>query len=255
MSSIVLESFADGVQTLSLNRPERRNAFNNELYLDLARAIEAAAAAPAVRVVLLRGEGATFSSGQDMTEMRLPDSSDEIGFMRFIGALAGYTKPVVAAVQGAAIGVGATLLLHADIVLMAHGARMRFPFTTLGVVPEAGSSVLLPERVGAQAAAELLFTGRWVDAEECVRLGLALRAVPAEELDAAAAALATEIAARPPASVRQTKALLRAPQQGALDAAIARENQCFIERLGSPENLEAIQAFFEKRAPRFDDLA
>ena len=183
------------------------------------------------------------------------DAGPEHGFPGFLRALADCDKPIVTAVNGVGIGLGLTMLLHTDVNFIAAGARLRAPFVTLGVVPEAASSYLLPIVVGQQRAAELLFTARWIGAEESVALGLTFAVVPRDQLLDVALAKAAEIAANPPAAVRHTKRLLRVWRRQAVDAARQREDEAFQERLGTAENLEAIRAFFERRQPDFDKPA
>ena len=183
------------------------------------------------------------------------EAGPEHGFPGFLQALADCDKPIVTAVNGVGIGLGLTMLLHTDVNFIAAGARLRAPFVTLGVVPEAASSYLLPIVVGQQRAAELLFTARWIDAAESVALGLTFAVVPREQLLDVALAKAAEIAANPPAAVRHTKRLLRVWRRQDIDAARQREDEAFQERLGTAENLEAIRAFFERRQPDFDKPA
>jgi len=202
------------VRVLTMHRPDKKNAFNNAMYRAMADAIAAAQADPTVRVLLITGVGDAFCG----------------------------------------IGLGLTMLLHTDINYIAAGARLRLPFVTLGVVPEAASSYLLPIVVGLQRAAEILFTARWIDAEESVALGLTFAVVPRERLFDTALEKATQIAANPPSAVRHTKRLLRVWRREGIAAARQREDQAFQERLGTPENMEAIQAFFERRPANFDKI-
>jgi enoyl-CoA hydratase/carnithine racemase len=160
-------------------------------------------------------------------------------------------KPIVTAVNGVGIGLGTTMLLHTDINFIAAEARLRLPFVTLGVVPEAASSYLLPIVVGQQQAAEILFTARWIEAAESVALGLTYAMVARAHLLETALAKAAEIAANPPGAVQHTKRLLRVWRRDAIAAARQREDEAFQERLGTPENVEAIRAFFEKRSADF----
>jgi enoyl-CoA hydratase/carnithine racemase len=241
------------VEVLTFDRTEKKNAFNNAMYVAAANAVDAAVADPGVRVLLFTGAGDTFCAGQDFSEMSA-DAGPEHGFPRFMQALVECDKPIVTAVNGIGIGLGLTMLLHTDVNYIAAGARLRAPFVTLGVVPEAASSLLLPVVVGPQKAAEILFTARWVSAEECVALGLALAVVPPDRLFETALAKASEIAANPPAAVRHTKRLLRVWMRQAIADARRREDEAFQERLGTPENMEAIRAFFERRPANFDNL-
>jgi enoyl-CoA hydratase/carnithine racemase len=241
------------VRVLTMHRPEKKNAFNNAMYVAMAQALVAARADPRVRVLLVTGAGDAFCAGQDFSEMSAAADAAH-GFPAFMEALIDCDKPVVTAVNGVGIGLGLTMLLHTDVNYIAAGARLRAPFVTLGVVPEAASSYLLPIVVGPQRAAEILFTARWIEAEESVALGLTVAVVPREQIVATALATATAIAANPPEAVQHTKRLLRVWRRQAIAAARGREDEAFQERLGTPENLEAIRAFFEKRAPNFDQL-
>ncbi len=257
----ILVDVADGVRTITLNRPERRNAFNEEMYQALARCLREAALDRATRVIVLTGAGVAFSAGQDISEMSLaPPPGDtaatptERGFPALLDVLIESDKPIFAAVNGLGLGIGLTILLHCDCAWIARGARLRAPFTTLGVVPEAASSLRLPQRIGYMRAAEILFSARWIEAEEAARIGLCLEVVAPEDLAAVVRAHALEIARRPPGSVRHTKQLLKVWQSTAIREALGREAEAFQTRLRSAENAEAIAAFFEKREPDFSRL-
>lgn len=241
----LLEDNRDGVLLLTLNRPARRNAFNDQQYDDLRSALAEAQEDVGTRVVVITGAGGAFSAGQDIDEM-----GSGRGFTPFIDQLVVFDKPLIAAVNGVAVGIGLTLLPHCDIVYVGESARLRAPFTALGLVCEAGSSLLLPLVVGPQRAAELLFTAHWINAEQAVALGLAVRVCADEELLPAALETAREIAAQPPVAVQQTKRLLLATRTEALQAARAREDVMQARRLGSPENVAAIRAFQSKRNPQ-----
>jgi len=241
------------VQVLTMYRPEKKNAFNNAMYLAMARALTDAQADANVRVLLITGTGNAFCAGQDFSEMSV-EAGPEHGFPAFLQALVECDKPIVTAVNGVGIGLGLTMLLHTDINYIAAGARLRAPFVTLGVVPEAASSYLLSIVVGQQRAAEILFTARWIDAEESVALGLTFAVVPPEELFDTALAKAAAIATNPPQAVRHTKRLMRVWRREAIAEARQREDEAFQERLGTPENSEAIAAFFERREPNFDKI-
>ncbi len=248
----VLEAREGGVLVLTLNRPRQRNAFNRRMWHDLRDALRDAQEDRAVRVVIVTGSPGAFSAGQDLGEMTGVD--EDPGFGTFMDRLGIFDKPLLAAVNGVGVGIGLTLLLHCDVVFVAEGARLRPPFVTLGVVPEAASSYLLPAVIGWQRAAEVLFTADWIDAARAVEIGLASRLCTPETLLAETRALATRIAAQPPEAVRHTKRLLLATRQDQILAARAREDEAFTERIGTAENLEAIQAFFEKRPPDFSKL-
>lgn len=244
---------AAGVLLLSLNRPERRNAITAEMYASLADALVAADADDSVRVVVITGEGAHFTAGNDLVDFQSapPSLDDDSPVIRFLRALATFRKPLVAAVEGAAIGVGTTLLLHCDLVVVSRSASLKMPFVSLGLVPEAGASLLLPRVVGHQKAAELLMLSAAISGEEAVRLGLANRLTEPQGARAEAIELAERLADQPLGSLILTKQLLRAPIQAALADTMRTEGALFFERLGSPEAAEAFMAFFEKRKPDF----
>jgi enoyl-CoA hydratase/carnithine racemase len=244
------EETRDGVRTLVFDRPEARNAFNAQQYRLLKQALDRAAGDDSIKVVILTGEGEAFTAGQDLAEMAQPAagaSGGEHPFGACLDRVISFDKPLLAAVNGVGVGLGLTILLHCDVVYIAKGARLRVPFVSLGVVPEAASSYLLPLRVGHQAAAEILFTADWIRSERAVEIGLAAREFPREQLLPEMHALAARIAQHPLGSLRHTKRLVRACDADAIRAARAREDQAFRERIGSPENLEAIRSFFAKR--------
>jgi enoyl-CoA hydratase/carnithine racemase len=252
-SELILRTQDDAVLLLTMNRPERRNAFNHHLYKALADALVDAARDDDVHVVVVTGTAGAFSAGQDFAEMTEAPPVDDgpHGFQVLMDVLCGFDKPLLAAVNGVAVGLGMTMLLHCDVVYVAESARMRCPFVTLGVVPEAASSYLLPAIIGFQRAAEVLYTATWIDAARALELGIAARVLPDDRLLEVAREKAAEIAQHPPRAVRHTKQLLLATRADAVRAARAREDQAFAERIGSPENLEAITAFFERRPPDF----
>ena len=243
----VIEQTDGAVRTVVLNRPEARNAFNDRLYDDLRGALEAAAGDETIRVVILTGAGSAFSAGQDLSEMAQAPEAREHGFPACLDRVAGFDKPLLAAVNGVGVGLGLTILLHCDVVYIAQGARLRAPFVALGVVPEAASSYLLPRVAGDQRAAEVFYTGDWIASAQAVEMGIATRELPADALLPALRELAARIAAHPLGALRDTKRLLLANRSDAVRAARAREDEVFQRRLGSPENLEAIRDFFAKR--------
>ena len=230
----VEQSDRDGVRLLRLNRPERLNAFDSPLYRSLAGALDAARADDTVKVVVLTGAGRAFSAGQDLDEMARLAAGEQVdsGFPVLLDALGAFDKPLVAAVNGPAVGIGFTLLPHCDLVLVSETARFRTPFAEMGVPPEAASSLLFPARMGWQRAAEVLFTSPWLSADEAVECGVALRAVPADELVPEALALATAIAAAPLVALRAIKATMLAGRADAVAADRAREEAAFAEVLG-----------------------
>ncbi len=214
------------VRIVTLNRPGRRNAFTADSYRLLARLLAEADRDPDVGAVLLCGSGPAFSSGVDLAALSEgPEAGAALAetFDQLIAALSSLGRPLLAAVHGPAVGFGATVLLHCDLVIVSDDARLRFPFTTLGTAPEAASSVLLPAMVGGQRAAELLYTSRWVGAEEAVAMGLALRSCTREILLAEALGLAEAVAAQPRAAVAAAKRLLRAGRTDLVRTALERE--------------------------------
>jgi enoyl-CoA hydratase/carnithine racemase len=224
---LVLASDEGAVRTLTLNRPTRLNAFTAASYRRLAYLLRDAADRADVIVVVLRGEGRAFCSGVDLEEVRdqRGQGGQRLGeaFDALVKELLGFAKPLIAAVHGPAVGFGATILLHCDVVLVADDARLRFPFTSLNTAPEAGSSALLPAIVGPQRAADILFSSRWIDAAEAVSYGLALSSCPRDELDTEVRGLAERIAQQPAAAVTSSKRLLRADRMQVVSAASRRE--------------------------------
>jgi len=256
---LILTSDADGVRTITLNRPEARNAFNTALYSAAGAALDAADADDAVKVVILAGAGKGFSAGQDLKEMAAlsspaeraargeadPDPAEH-GFGVFINAIEGFSKPLIAAVHGNAIGIGTTMLPYCDLVIVADDARFRLPFVPLGVVPEAGSSFTIPMVMGRQQATYLLLAGEWLDGPGAVAAGLALRCVPAADLLAEAGALAAALASGPLSSLQATKRLVRAGWIDAARAARAREEAVFTTLLGHGASKDALDEFLAR---------
>ncbi|MEZ4325070.1 MAG: enoyl-CoA hydratase/isomerase family protein [Polyangiales bacterium] len=241
------------VRVLTLNRPRALNAFNQELYLALAEALRTADADPQVRVAVLTGAGDAFTAGQDLSEMAsMANATGVIGFEVLLDTLAEFGKPLLAGVNGVGLGLGLTILLHTDINFMADEAKLKCPFVTLGVVPEAGSSFLLPHVMGYQRTAEYLFSARYMSAEEAREAGLVLETLPRAQLMPRVLEVAETIAKQPPAAVRETKRLMRHATRDEARAARAREAEEFKARMVSPEFREAMLAFKEKRAPNFD---
>jgi len=247
----VLEAREDGVLLLTLNRPDRKNAFDETMWREARDALADAQADDAVRAVIVTGAGEAFSAGQDLGQMAARPDNEPPGFPGFMDRLTAFDKPLLAAVNGVGVGIGLTMLLHCDVVWMAAEARLRAPFIPLGVVPEAASSYLLPLQLGHQRAAEMLFLAEWIDAQRAVELGIATRVVPRAQLLPEMRALATRIAAQPLGALRWTKRALLAVRADGIRAARGREDAAFAVRVGSPENQEALRAFFEKRPPDF----
>lgn len=257
MGETVLTELRHRVLLLTLNRPKQKNAFNNQMWCELRDALGDALGNDDVRVVVITGAEGAFTAGQDLGEMgrREADGEREHGFASFMDRLCEFDKPLLAAVNGVGVGIGLTLLLHCDIVYIAEGARLRPPFVTLGVVPEAASSYLLPLTIGYQQAAEAFFTAEWIDAKRAVELGIASRLCIPEDLPHEVRARAEEIARQPLGSLRHTKRLMLAHREAGIRIARRGEDEAFAQRVGSPENVEAIRAFFEKRPPDFSKVS
>lgn len=234
VSAVVIRvSIDQHVQLCTIDRPERRNAFDQEHYVALATALADAATDDDVHAVVITGTGGSFSAGQDRKEMAAlaagTSTGTHDGFPRLLDQLDTFPKPLLAAVNGDAVGIGLTMLLHCDIAVAAHDARLRVPFSELGVPPEAGSSALLADVVGWQQAAELLFTSRWLDGAEAVTLGLALRAVPRDEVLDHTMVIAHRIAGQSPWAVRTAKRLMLASRGDRSRAARRLEDAAFAE--------------------------
>jgi enoyl-CoA hydratase/carnithine racemase len=240
------------VRTLTLNRPEALNAFNEALYQATAEALTQAADDPDVAVVLLTGAGRAFSAGNDLKEMQARVTDPEMAnqgshFTSMIDALTHFPKPLICAVNGVGVGIGTTILGYADLVFMSSTARLKCPFTSLGVAPEAASSYLLPQLIGRQNAAWLLLSSEWVTADEALAMGLAWKLCEPEALIAQARGYAETLASRPIPSLIAVKQSIAEPIRPEIAAATARENAHFAELLGGPENAAALADFTAKR--------
>lgn len=237
---------------ITINRPEKMNALTAAMYDAFAGAVLAAEADPEVRVILIEGAGGCFTSGNDLHDFATsPPVGEGSPVFRFLQAISGAQKPIVAAVLGPAVGIGTTMLLHCDLVCAGAGAHFELPFVNLGLCPEAAASLLLPQLTGHQRAAELLLLGEPFGADRAREIGIVNAVFPDGELLQQAWAMARKLAQRPPASVRLTKALLRRGGQRAVAETIAEEGRHFLQRLSSPEAQEAFAAFIEKRKPDF----
>ena len=252
----IVRTVRDGVLELLLDRPAKKNALTFAMYVALAEALREAQGDPAVGAVLLAASGDAFCAGNDIGDFLagVPGDFTSAPPMRFVRALIENEKPLVAAVNGAAIGVGATLLLHCDLVYASERATLSVPFVSLGLVPEAASSALLPARVGNAVASEMLLLGRPIDARRALELRLVNHLVPHAELASAARAAATDLAAKPPEALRVSRELLHRDRP-ALLARADEEARLFAERLVAAEAREAFTAFLEKRKPNFRRLA
>ncbi len=241
----------DRVLVMTLSRPERRNALTLAMYDTLAAGLAEAASDPLIRAVLIQGSGGHFTSGNDLGDfMSTPPSGIDSPVFRFLRGLLHMKKPVVAAVEGWAVGIGLTLLMHCDLVYAHTDARLQVPFVNLGLVPEAGSSLLLPTMMGHARAARLLLLGDRIDARTAYDVGLVSEVVEGD-VRAYALAKAQELSRRAPEAMRLSKELMKKPFIDELERVMVEEAQIFIERLASAETAEAIAAFFEKREPDF----
>jgi enoyl-CoA hydratase/carnithine racemase len=251
----VLQELDDGVLLATLNRPHKRNAFDDRQWDGLRDALNRARGDDSVAVVVLAGAGDDFSAGQDLAafagaaEPRADGNPN--GFHGCVDAVFAFDKPLLAAVKGVAVGGGATLAIACDLVYAGESLRLRLPFVALGLVPEFASSYTLQSAIGRQRAAELFFTAEWVDAARAVEVGLAARAFPDAELLPATLAVAREIARWPVASLRATKRTLMVAHRAAIRAARDAEDDGMRIMAGSPENREAVAAFLQKRDPDF----
>ena len=256
MSEHIRSELAEGVLTVTLARAEKKNAITQAMYAALSDAVEGARNDGAVRAVLLKAEGDSFSAGNDIGDFiaigSQTDQPFDMSVFRFLKALAELDKPLVAAVKGRAVGIGLTMLLHCDLVVVAEDALLSVPFVNLALAPEAASSLLLPAAIGHQRAFELFALGEAIDGRTALAWGLANRAVPADQVDVAAEDLAARVAARAPNSIRKTKGLMRDAER--LWALMQREGEAFGSQMKSPEAMEAFMAFTQKRAPDFSKL-
>lgn len=247
MSEFVTYTAEEGVARVGIVRPQKKNALTQAMYAALADGLAQAEADEGVNAILLHGADEVFSAGNDMADFLTHFSLDASApVVRFLHTLADATKPVVAAVNGAAIGIGTTMLLHCDLVYCGENARFQLPFVNLGLVPEAGSSWLLTSVLGQRHAAELLLLGDRFDAATALRLGIVNAVAPVGETFAVALRSAQQLAAKPPEAVRATKALMKRATRTEVREAMDVEATRFVERLRSPEAQAAIQAFQRK---------
>lgn len=245
MAEILITQDAD-ILTITFNRPEKMNALTREMYATLAKGLNDAAGDFSVRAVILSGEGNHFTAGNDIGDfMAHPPTESDSGVALFLGSLLNFPKPLIASVQGNAIGVGTTMLLHCDVVVANPSANFSMPFTTLGLVPEAGSSYLFPRLVGYQRAARIFMTGESFDAVSALEMGLIAQI--SEEPYLEAHKIAQRIAAQPPQAIINTKALLKSGSHDAVAAVMQAEFQLFAMALQSEEAMEAFMKFMSKK--------
>jgi enoyl-CoA hydratase/carnithine racemase len=252
----ILTEHLDSIARIQIARPERKNAISVDMYAALAQALSAAESDPSVRVILLHGQSDLFTAGNDLEDfLQRPPQGPDAPVFRFMAALSGAAKPVVAAVNGAAVGVGTTLLLHCDLVYCADDARFSLPFVNLGLCPEFASSLLLPLAAGYHGAAEKLLLGDPASAEEALQMGLVNRILPPAEVLGYARRQCSRLAQLPPTALRETKRLLKAAWRSATERAMTDEIAAFGRLLASDEAREAVGAFLDRRKPDFSKFA
>jgi enoyl-CoA hydratase/carnithine racemase len=257
MSEHIKIGLDDGVLRIAFARPDKKNAITNAMYAAMGDALARAEADPSVRVVLFEGEGDAFTAGNDLGDFAAVAAGtmarEDMKAHVFLAALARAQKPYVAAVQGLAVGVGVTMLLHCDLVYVAEDAKLSTPFVNLALVPEAASSLLLPARIGHARAYAMFALGEPVDGKTAAAIGIANAAVPASEVRTKALAAAKTLASKPIGALQATKKLMRDAQL--IAAQMTRESEIFGARLKTAEAAEAFRAFAERRAPDFRKLA
>jgi enoyl-CoA hydratase/carnithine racemase len=246
----ILSETKNGIISITMSNPDKKNAINKAMYFEMARLLNESADEKKVRVVLIRGDGGIFTSGNDVSDFSR-DSNEEPAALHFLRAIMGYPKPVVAQVEGLAIGIGTTMLLHSDLVYAADDAQFRLPFVSLGVVPEAASSYILPRLVGQSKAAELLLLGEMFDAKSACDMGIVNALHPAKKVAKAAEEAALKLTKQPPQALIKTKALLRdCSYDGTVERMMA-EGKIFGDCINGEEFAEAATAFLQKREPDF----
>jgi enoyl-CoA hydratase/carnithine racemase len=249
------------VRVVTLDRPETLNAFNRQMFDELADAFLDTALDDAIRVLLLTGAGRAFSAGADLSEMGgatgrdgAPPAEPRHGLQGLLDAIIDFPKPFVLAINGVGAGIGATIAGLSDLTFMAEGARLRCPFSALGLTAEAASTYTFPLLLGHQRASWFLLSSEWLSAEQCVEAGLALECCPAEGLMGRAMGRARMLADLPLQSLVTTKDLLVGPRREPMKTAVRAENEALGRLVGGPANREALAAFREKRDPDFSDL-
>jgi enoyl-CoA hydratase/carnithine racemase len=252
MADLLLQNLIDGVLTLTFNRPDKKNALNVQMWIDLREAFLQAQQNDNINVVVLAGNGADFCAGVDLNDFGEADG--EHPFESAARVICDFDKPLIGVAQGLAIGGGATILFHCDVVYVGESLRLRLPFANLGLVPEFASSYMLQANIGARKAAELFYTAEWIDADKALDVGIATAKYADDELLAKAAAKAAEIAQWPVNALRETKRCLKAAHNDGIDRALAIEHEGMKKQAGSPENIEAVMAFIEKRPADFKKL-
>ena len=246
----ILSEIDQGVMRLRINRPQKKNALTRAMYTELTAQLETASSDHAVRAVVISAEGSDFSAGNDILDFAQGAAElqtvelDAVPVFRFLKALTFFEKPLIAAVRGQAVGVGVTMLLHCDLVVVADDVRLSLPFLKLGLVPEAGSTLLLPRRIGHQRAFAWMALGEVIGAEDARTLGLVNRVVATADVEAVAGEMAAKVAKLPPMALKHTKAFLRDADD--VWAVVKAEGEVFRSLLTSPEATAAFSAFMSK---------
>lgn len=253
--SDILTHTLDGVMTITFNRLDKKNSITSAMYGDMADALVQAAEQDAVRVVVIQGHETIFSAGNDIADfLNKRPTNEEAPVYRFLLGISSFPKPIIAAVCGPAVGIGTTMLLHCDLVYAGDNAAFSLPFVNLGLCPEAGSSLLVPQMLGYHRAAEALLLGEPFMAEAAQEVGLVNRIVPPLEANTFAQAQARKLAAKPISSLVETKRLMKMGQAAQVKQQITEESASFGRMLGEPAAREAFTAFMEKRKPDFSQI-
>ena len=255
MSEYIATKQSKRVLHILLNRPEKRNALTRDMYESISENMRKGDEDPKIRVILVYGSGKCFCAGNDIKDFQDKKWAGDEGPTSLTKTIPDIKKPLVAAVHGYATGIGATMLLHFDLVYASQGCRFQYPFVNLGLVPEFGSTFNLPYLVGYQRAAELFFFGDWFTAEEALNLGMVNRVFPEEELFSEVSSIAESLALKPPYSIRETKRLIKLLYSDASTRYKPDEEKAFMKMQKSPEAQEAFQAFFERRKPDFSKFS
>ena len=249
MSEHIRISTQDRITTLTIDRQDKKNAITQAMYAAMADALNAYAETDDARAFIITGAGDMFTAGNDLQDFSTgPRDAKTPPVLRFLAAISGCPKPVIAAVNGPGIGIGLTMLLHCDLVYAGESATMSAPFVKLGLVPEAASSLLLPAQVGMAIANDVLLTGRTLTADEALRFGLAARVFPDADLMAETLKIAASVAASAPTALIQSKALIR-NQKERIAEVMQEEGKIFAAQLKSPDFAESVAAMMQKRAP------
>ena len=248
-------SLHEGILTITINRVDKKNSFTNAMYTQFWQAIEQAEHEDAVKVVMLKGHESIFSAGNDIMDfISVPMSVDHSPVFKLLRSISVLSKPIIAVVRGAAVGIGTTILLHCDMVYASEKAKFSMPFTQLGLCPEAASSLILPLTMGYQRAAELLLLGEMFDAQAAAHMGLVNQVLADDQVDAHAMVKAQKLVCLPQSSVRATKMLLKSHLKGSIANKLDEESTLFVHMSTQPQAKEAFSSFLEKRKPDFSSF-